>query len=104
VPVSAAAGGGSLGFFSPSGRTARPAPTRAARASKRNCAGLAPAAGLTPEALAFRAGVDRSSLAPRERDLKVPTLDRLFRLCGALGVRAADLVARVERRRRRGAR
>jgi transcriptional regulator with XRE-family HTH domain len=57
------------------------------------------AAGLTQEALAFRASLDRSYISQLENDRKSPTLDVLFRLCDALGVQASELIARVERRR-----
>jgi transcriptional regulator with XRE-family HTH domain len=57
------------------------------------------AAGLTQEALAFRANVDRSYISQLERDLKSPTLEMLFRLCDALGISAAELVARIEKSR-----
>lgn len=57
------------------------------------------AAGLTQEELAFKAHVDRSYISQLERNLKSPTLDMLFRLCDALGISAAELVARVERSR-----
>ena len=60
------------------------------------------AAGLTQEALAHAAGVDRSYLSQLERDLKSPTLDMLFRVCDALGISAAALVARVEAKRSAG--
>jgi transcriptional regulator with XRE-family HTH domain len=53
-------------------------------------------AGLTQEALGFRAGVDRSYISDLERDQQSPTLAMLFRLCEALGVRASHLIARVE--------
>jgi len=55
-------------------------------------------AGLTQEQLAFRAGVHRTYISLLERDLKSPTLNMLFRLCGALAVSAAKLVAKVEKR------
>jgi transcriptional regulator with XRE-family HTH domain len=57
------------------------------------------AAGLTQEQLAFKAGVDRSYISLLENDRKSPTLDMLFRLCDALGVRASKVVARAEKRR-----
>jgi transcriptional regulator with XRE-family HTH domain len=53
-------------------------------------------ANLTQETLAFRAGIDRSYLSQLENNHKSPTLDILFRLCKALGVRASELIARVE--------
>ena len=56
-------------------------------------------AGLTQERLAFRAGLSRPYVSQLERDLKSPTLHALFRLCDALGLRASELVARVERAR-----
>jgi transcriptional regulator with XRE-family HTH domain len=54
-------------------------------------------AGLSQEELSFRAGVDRSYISQLERDLKSPTVDMLLRLCRALGVSAARIVAKVER-------
>lgn len=57
------------------------------------------AAGMTQEELSFKAGVDRSYVSQLERDLKSPTLDMLLRLCKALGVSAAAIVARVEQGR-----
>ncbi len=53
-------------------------------------------ADLTQEKLAFKAGVDRTYISHLENDKKSPTLDMLFRLCDALGVSAAAVVARVE--------
>ncbi len=55
-------------------------------------------AGLTQEQLAFRAGLHRTYISLLERDLKSPTLNTLFRLCGAMAVSAAKLVAKVEKR------
>ncbi len=60
------------------------------------------AAGLTQEKLAFGAGLSRPYISQLERDEKSPTLDVLFRLCDALGVRASELVARAERARDAG--
>jgi transcriptional regulator with XRE-family HTH domain len=54
------------------------------------------AAGLTQEAPAVRAGLDRAYISLLEHDRKSPTLDTLFRLCKALGISAAGIVARVE--------
>jgi transcriptional regulator with XRE-family HTH domain len=54
------------------------------------------AAGLTQEALAFGAGVDRSYISQLERNLKSPTVDMLLRLCETMGVRASEIIARVE--------
>lgn len=54
------------------------------------------AAGLTQEQLAFEAGLDRTYVSQLENGKKSPTLDVLFRLCDATGVRASELIARVE--------
>jgi transcriptional regulator with XRE-family HTH domain len=54
-------------------------------------------AGLTQEELSFRAEVDRSYISQLEHDKKSPTVDMLLRLCRALGVSAATIVARLER-------
>ncbi|HZK79763.1 MAG TPA: helix-turn-helix transcriptional regulator [Humisphaera sp.] len=59
------------------------------------------AAGLTQEALAFRARVDRSYLSELERDLKSPTVSLLFRLCDAMGASASKVLSRVEKARRK---
>lgn len=56
-------------------------------------------AGKSQEQLAFDAGIDRSYLSQLENNHKSPTLDTLFRLCDALGIRASELISRVERRR-----
>jgi transcriptional regulator with XRE-family HTH domain len=60
------------------------------------------AAGLTQEALSFLAGISRPYISQLERDLKSPTLEVLFRLCKVLGIRASELIARVERAREGG--
>ena len=54
-------------------------------------------AGLTQETLAFEAGVDRTYISQLEHDKKSPTLDVLFRISDALGIKASVLIARVER-------
>jgi transcriptional regulator with XRE-family HTH domain len=54
-------------------------------------------AGLTQEELAFKAGVHRTYISLLERDVKSPTLNMLFRLCGVMKVPVSKLVARVER-------
>jgi transcriptional regulator with XRE-family HTH domain len=59
------------------------------------------AAGKTQEQLAFDAELDRTYISRLEHDKKSPTLDSLFRLCDALGISAATLIARVERSRRK---
>lgn len=54
------------------------------------------AAGMSQERLAFEAGVHRTYISLLERDKKSPTLNVLFRICKALDLSAAELVARVE--------
>ena len=54
------------------------------------------AAGLKQEELAFAAELDRTYISQLERDKKSPTIDVLFRLCDAMGVRLSELIARVE--------
>lgn len=56
-------------------------------------------AGMTQEELAFKADVDRTYVSRLENDRMSPTLDTLFRLADAIGVPAATLVARADRRR-----
>ena len=54
------------------------------------------AARLTQEKLAVAAKMDRGYLSELENDHQSPTVDMLCRLCAALGVRASELLARVE--------
>jgi transcriptional regulator with XRE-family HTH domain len=60
-------------------------------------------AGVTQQALAAKAGMDRAYISEIERGKASPSVDRLFRICQALGVRASTVVARVERRQKRPA-
>jgi len=53
-------------------------------------------ADLTQEKLAAKAKLDRTYLSDIENDKVSPTVDMLFRLCEALGVRASEILARVE--------
>ena len=55
------------------------------------------AAGLTQEEVAHRAGMDRAYVSELEGDKKSPTVNRLFRLCEAIGVSPAKLIQRVEK-------
>ena len=57
--------------------------------------------GLTQEALAHAAGVDRSYLSELERDLKSPTVEFLLNLCAAMGVSAGSLIAELESTQKR---
>lgn len=54
-------------------------------------------AGMTQEELAFRAQVDRSYISLLEHNRKSPTVDMLFRLCQALGIKASSVIAQVEK-------
>jgi len=58
-------------------------------------------AGLTQEQLSFQAGLSRPYVSQLERNLKSPTVDTLFRICDALEVEAADIIARVDAARKR---
>jgi transcriptional regulator with XRE-family HTH domain len=58
-------------------------------------------AELTQEQLAFSAGIDRTYVSLLENDHKSPTVDVLFRVCDALAVAPSDILAKVERSRRR---
>ncbi|MDZ4657585.1 MAG: helix-turn-helix transcriptional regulator [Bythopirellula sp.] len=55
------------------------------------------AAGLTQEALAFSADVDRTYISYLENGLKSPTLEILYKLSTALGLATSELVKRAER-------
>ncbi len=57
------------------------------------------AADLTQVKLAFDAGLTRHYISQLERNLKSPALNALFRICDALGVRASELIARMEQAR-----
>ncbi|MBN1866256.1 helix-turn-helix transcriptional regulator [Candidatus Sumerlaeota bacterium] len=61
------------------------------------------AAGLTQEELSFRAEVHRTYVSLLERGKRSPTIDVLFRIANAVGVKASVLVARVERAKKRPA-
>ena len=56
-------------------------------------------AGLTQEALAFKANVHRTYVSMLERDKGSPTLETLMNLCSAIGIKASDLVRRLEKAR-----
>lgn len=53
---------------------------------------------LSQEALGFATTLDRAFISQLENGRKQPTLLTIFRLAGALGVSAAELLHQVERR------
>jgi transcriptional regulator with XRE-family HTH domain len=55
-------------------------------------------AGLSQEQLAFRAELDRTYISQLENDKKSPTIQTLFRICGAIKVSPAAVIGRLERR------
>lgn len=55
--------------------------------------------GLSQEALAHACGRDRTYISLLERGLSSPSLKTLLSLSAALGVRASEMVRRVERAR-----
>jgi len=50
-------------------------------------------AGLSQEALAKLAGVDRSYISQLEHDHRSPTVNMLFRLCEAMNLSTADVIS-----------
>lgn len=56
---------------------------------------------MSQEQVAFTAGIDRTYLSELENNHKSPTVEMLFRICEALGVGAAGMIARVEEERRK---
>lgn len=58
-------------------------------------------AGMSQEKVALEAGVDRSYLSELENNKWSPTVDMLLKICDAIGVAAADMIARVEKDRRK---
>ncbi|MCF6229046.1 MAG: helix-turn-helix domain-containing protein [Planctomycetes bacterium] len=54
------------------------------------------AAGLSQETVAFDAEIDRSYLSDIERDLHSPTVERLLRICKAIGVKPSEVFQAFE--------
>jgi transcriptional regulator with XRE-family HTH domain len=54
-------------------------------------------AGLTQEALAFAADVDRTYISYLENDQKSPTLEMLVKLCRELKLPVSELIKRAEK-------
>lgn len=55
------------------------------------------ARGVSQEALALSANVDRTFVSQMERGIRQPTLTTLCKLAAALDIQPSTLVARVER-------
>ena len=53
--------------------------------------------GLSQEQLALDCEIDRTYVSLLERGLRQPTIGIIFRLSGALGVRASKFIGQVER-------
>ncbi|HEX8753333.1 MAG TPA: helix-turn-helix transcriptional regulator [Solirubrobacterales bacterium] len=53
------------------------------------------ATGLSQEEVGFRAGLHRTEVSQLERGPRVPRIDTLAKLCAALGVEAAVLMAGI---------
>jgi transcriptional regulator with XRE-family HTH domain len=53
-------------------------------------------AGFSQEELAFKAGISRNYVSLLELGQKSPTLQVLLRLCKSLGVKASNIVRRIE--------
>ncbi len=51
---------------------------------------------MTQEELAAKADLHPTYISLLERNRKSPTLDSLFRICKALGIKASSLIERVE--------
>lgn len=54
--------------------------------------------GMSQEALAFEAQLDRTFISLLERGQRLPSLATLFALAEALGISGKDMVAYVEKR------
>ncbi|BBO34436.1 helix-turn-helix domain-containing protein [Lacipirellula parvula] len=54
-------------------------------------------AGMTQEALAFAADVDRTYVSYLENDQKSPTLEMLVKLCRELSLPVSELIKRAEK-------
>ena len=54
-------------------------------------------AGLTQEALAFAADVDRTYISYLENDQKSPTVEMLVKLCRELKLPVSELIKRAEK-------
>ena len=55
------------------------------------------ARGISQEALALTADVDRTFVSQMERGIRQPSITTLIKLCKALGVQPSVMVARMEK-------
>jgi transcriptional regulator with XRE-family HTH domain len=55
------------------------------------------AAGLTQEQLAAEAQMDRAYISEIERGKVSISIDRFLRICDALGIRAAEIIDRLQK-------
>lgn len=55
-------------------------------------------AGMTQEQIAAKANMDRSYISDVERGTASLSVDRLLRICSALGISAAIIMGRIEQR------
>ena len=53
--------------------------------------------GISQEALALSANVDRTFVSQMERGIRQPTITTLMKLAGALGIQPSTLVVRMEK-------
>lgn len=51
---------------------------------------------MSQEQLAAKAGIHRTYISLLERDVKSPTVDVLLRICGALEMKASDILKRID--------
>ena len=58
--------------------------------------------GLSQERFALKAGLDRTTISMLERGVQQPTLSTLFVLADHLDIKAATLIARVDKKRTEG--
>ena len=55
------------------------------------------AQGLSQEQLAAQAGVTREYISKLENGRSSPTVDTLLAICSALGIKASQIIAKIER-------
>lgn len=53
-------------------------------------------AGLSQEALAHKANLHRTFISQIERELKMPTILSIFKICSALDIKPSDFIKKIE--------